>query len=38
PGGGRGLEIMRSLLDDLQVDSDEEGTVVTMTKRLSRAA
>jgi anti-sigma regulatory factor (Ser/Thr protein kinase)/putative methionine-R-sulfoxide reductase with GAF domain len=36
PGGGRGLEIMRSLLDDVRVDSDEEGTVVTMTKRLSR--
>jgi len=38
PGGGRGLEIMRSLLDDLEVDSDEQGTVVKMTKRLSRAA
>jgi anti-sigma regulatory factor (Ser/Thr protein kinase)/putative methionine-R-sulfoxide reductase with GAF domain len=35
PGGGRGLEIMRSLLDDVTVSSDEEGTVVTMTKRLS---
>jgi serine phosphatase RsbU (regulator of sigma subunit)/anti-sigma regulatory factor (Ser/Thr protein kinase) len=34
-GGGRGLEIMRSLVDCVQVNSDEEGTVVTMTKRLS---
>jgi serine phosphatase RsbU (regulator of sigma subunit)/anti-sigma regulatory factor (Ser/Thr protein kinase) len=38
PGGGRGLEIMRSLLDDVKVDSDQEGTVVTMTKRLSGQA
>jgi serine phosphatase RsbU (regulator of sigma subunit)/anti-sigma regulatory factor (Ser/Thr protein kinase) len=38
PGGGRGLEIMRSLLDDVKVSSDEEGTVVTMTKRLSGQA
>jgi anti-sigma regulatory factor (Ser/Thr protein kinase) len=37
-GGGRGLEIMRSLLDEVQVASDDEGTVVTMTKRLSRQA
>jgi anti-sigma regulatory factor (Ser/Thr protein kinase)/putative methionine-R-sulfoxide reductase with GAF domain len=38
PGGGRGLEIMRSLLDDVKVSSDEEGTVVTMVKRLSGQA
>jgi serine phosphatase RsbU (regulator of sigma subunit)/anti-sigma regulatory factor (Ser/Thr protein kinase) len=37
-GGGRGLEIMHSLLDSVEIDSDEEGTVVTMTKRLSRRA
>jgi serine phosphatase RsbU (regulator of sigma subunit)/anti-sigma regulatory factor (Ser/Thr protein kinase) len=37
-GGGRGLEIMRSLLDDVEISSDDEGTVVTMTKRLSRGA
>jgi hypothetical protein len=29
---------MRSLLDDVKVSSDEEGTVVTMTKRLSGQA
>ena len=38
PGGGRGLEIMRSLLDSVKIDGDDEGTVVTMTKRLSRQA
>ncbi|HEY3829902.1 MAG TPA: SpoIIE family protein phosphatase [Solirubrobacteraceae bacterium] len=37
-GGGRGLEIMRSLVDSVTVDSDKGGTVVTMTKRLSRQA
>jgi anti-sigma regulatory factor (Ser/Thr protein kinase)/putative methionine-R-sulfoxide reductase with GAF domain len=37
-GGGRGLEIMRSLVDSVSIDSDEHGTVVTMTKRLSRQA
>lgn len=37
-GGGRGLEIMRSLLDSVKVNSDGEGTVVTMTKRLSHQA
>lgn len=35
-GGGRGLEIMRSLMDAVTVDSDEHGTVVKMTKRLAR--
>jgi serine phosphatase RsbU (regulator of sigma subunit)/anti-sigma regulatory factor (Ser/Thr protein kinase) len=37
-GGGRGLEIMRALLDNVKIDSDERGTVVTMTKRLSHQA
>jgi serine phosphatase RsbU (regulator of sigma subunit)/anti-sigma regulatory factor (Ser/Thr protein kinase) len=37
-GGGRGLGIMRSLLDSLNIDSDANGTVATMTKRLSRQA
>jgi serine phosphatase RsbU (regulator of sigma subunit)/anti-sigma regulatory factor (Ser/Thr protein kinase) len=36
--GGRGLEIMRSLLDSVTVESDDAGTVVTMTKRLSHQA
>jgi serine phosphatase RsbU (regulator of sigma subunit)/anti-sigma regulatory factor (Ser/Thr protein kinase) len=34
-GGGRGLEIMRSLVDGVEINSDETGTVVTITKRLS---
>ncbi len=37
-GGGRGLEIMRSLLDSVEIESGEEGTVVTMKKRLSHRA
>ncbi|MGH2833774.1 MAG: ATP-binding protein, partial [Solirubrobacteraceae bacterium] len=37
-GGGRGLEIMHSLLDSVQVNSNKEGTVVTMTKTLSQQA
>ncbi len=37
-GGGRGLEIMRSLVDSVTIDSDDAGTVVTMTKRLSHRA
>jgi serine phosphatase RsbU (regulator of sigma subunit)/anti-sigma regulatory factor (Ser/Thr protein kinase) len=37
-GGGRGLEIMRALLDNVNIDSDTRGTVVTMTKRLSQQA
>jgi serine phosphatase RsbU (regulator of sigma subunit)/anti-sigma regulatory factor (Ser/Thr protein kinase) len=36
--GGRGLEIMRSLVDSVTVDSGDKGTVVTMTKRLSAQA
>jgi len=38
PSGGRGLEIIRSLVDDVDIESDQRGTVVTMTKRLSRKA
>jgi hypothetical protein len=29
---------MRSLLDSVNVDSDQDGTVVTMTKRLAGQA
>ncbi len=36
--GGRGLEIIRALIDEVQIDSDDDGTVVTMTKRLSGEA
>jgi anti-sigma regulatory factor (Ser/Thr protein kinase) len=36
--GGRGLEIMRSLVDDVNIDSDQHGTVVIITKRLSSQA
>ena len=32
---GRGLGMMRQLMDDVQVDSDESGTVVTMTRKLA---
>jgi serine phosphatase RsbU (regulator of sigma subunit)/anti-sigma regulatory factor (Ser/Thr protein kinase) len=35
PGGGRGLQIMRALLDSVEIGSEGTGTVVTMTKRLS---
>jgi serine phosphatase RsbU (regulator of sigma subunit)/anti-sigma regulatory factor (Ser/Thr protein kinase) len=38
PGGGRGLEIMRALLDSVTIDSDDEGTVVRMTKGIRRPA
>ena len=37
-GGGRGLMIMRSLMDLVEVNTDEEGTEVKMTKTLSRRA
>lgn len=37
-GGGKGLEIMRALVDNVTIDSDDAGTVVTMTKRLSHQA
>jgi serine phosphatase RsbU (regulator of sigma subunit)/anti-sigma regulatory factor (Ser/Thr protein kinase) len=36
--GGRGLQIMRSLADSVEIDSDEGGTIVTITKRLSHQA
>jgi anti-sigma regulatory factor (Ser/Thr protein kinase) len=31
---GRGLALMRELMDDVQVDSGDEGTVVTLRRRL----
>ncbi|HKP92073.1 MAG TPA: SpoIIE family protein phosphatase [Thermoleophilaceae bacterium] len=34
---GRGLALMRDLMDDVQVDSDGEGTVVTLRRRLGSA-
>jgi anti-sigma regulatory factor (Ser/Thr protein kinase)/putative methionine-R-sulfoxide reductase with GAF domain len=34
-GRGRGLELIRSLVDTVQIDSDEHGTVVRMTTRLA---
>ncbi len=37
-GGGRGLEIMRGLMDTVEIDSTEQGTAVTMTKRLADCA
>jgi serine phosphatase RsbU (regulator of sigma subunit)/anti-sigma regulatory factor (Ser/Thr protein kinase) len=37
-GGGRGLQIMRSLADSVEVDSGESGTIVTIAKRLSHQA
>lgn len=37
-GGGRGMEIMHALLDDVAVASDAEGTTVTMTRRLAQSA
>jgi serine phosphatase RsbU (regulator of sigma subunit)/anti-sigma regulatory factor (Ser/Thr protein kinase) len=36
--GGRGLGIMRTLLDDVTIDSEDLGTTVKMTKRLSHQA
>jgi anti-sigma regulatory factor (Ser/Thr protein kinase) len=38
PGGGRGLSIMRELVDDVEISSGEGGTVVRLTKRLSGRA
>jgi serine phosphatase RsbU (regulator of sigma subunit)/anti-sigma regulatory factor (Ser/Thr protein kinase) len=38
PGGGRGLKIMRALVDSLKISSDDDGTVVRMTKELRRQA
>ena len=37
-GGGRGLEIMHALVDSVKINSDEQGTIVTMTKTLSYQA
>jgi serine phosphatase RsbU (regulator of sigma subunit)/anti-sigma regulatory factor (Ser/Thr protein kinase) len=34
-GGGRGLMIMRALMDSVEVNTDENGTDVTMTKTLA---
>jgi serine phosphatase RsbU (regulator of sigma subunit)/anti-sigma regulatory factor (Ser/Thr protein kinase) len=34
PGGGRGLEIMRALVDDVEIESGGAGTDVRMSKRL----
>jgi serine phosphatase RsbU (regulator of sigma subunit)/anti-sigma regulatory factor (Ser/Thr protein kinase) len=36
PGGGRGLTIMRELVDEVKIASDEDGTTVELTKRISR--
>jgi serine phosphatase RsbU (regulator of sigma subunit)/anti-sigma regulatory factor (Ser/Thr protein kinase) len=36
-GGGRGLEIMRRLMDSVEVDRSPHGTVVTMARRLRGA-
>jgi GAF domain-containing protein/anti-sigma regulatory factor (Ser/Thr protein kinase) len=33
---GRGLSMMRDLMDDVQVDSGERGTVVTMRRKVER--
>jgi anti-sigma regulatory factor (Ser/Thr protein kinase) len=35
-GGGRGLKIMRELVDEVKIASDEEGTTVQLRKRISR--
>jgi len=35
PGGGRGLPIMRELVDDVEISRGDEGTVVKLIKRLS---
>jgi anti-sigma regulatory factor (Ser/Thr protein kinase)/putative methionine-R-sulfoxide reductase with GAF domain len=34
-GGGRGIGIMRNLMDSVEIESDERGTVVTMTKQIA---
>jgi serine phosphatase RsbU (regulator of sigma subunit)/anti-sigma regulatory factor (Ser/Thr protein kinase) len=38
PGGGRGLPIMRELVDDVEISRGDEGTIVKLTKRLSDRA
>jgi PAS domain S-box-containing protein len=35
---GRGLDLIRALMDDVEVEPSEEGTVVRMRKRLSQVA
>ena len=35
PGRGRGLELMRALMDDVQIDSGPAGSTVRMTTKLS---
>jgi serine phosphatase RsbU (regulator of sigma subunit)/anti-sigma regulatory factor (Ser/Thr protein kinase) len=35
--GGRGLFLMRELMDEVEFDSSNEGTTVTMYRRISRA-
>ncbi|MGH9920671.1 MAG: ATP-binding SpoIIE family protein phosphatase, partial [Nitrososphaerales archaeon] len=36
--GGRGLQIIRGLVDEVNIDSDQHGTLVTIIKRLSHQA
>jgi anti-sigma regulatory factor (Ser/Thr protein kinase) len=36
-GRGRGLAIMRALVDDVEVDRGENGTTVTLIKRIGVA-
>jgi len=38
PGGGRGLSIMRELVDDVEINRGDEGTSVKLTKRLAGRA
>jgi serine phosphatase RsbU (regulator of sigma subunit)/anti-sigma regulatory factor (Ser/Thr protein kinase) len=35
PGGGRGLSIMRKLVDDVEIARGEDGTTVKLTKKLA---
>jgi anti-sigma regulatory factor (Ser/Thr protein kinase) len=37
-GGGRGLDLMRGLMDSVDVDTGPEGTVVRMRRRVRREA
>jgi anti-sigma regulatory factor (Ser/Thr protein kinase) len=32
---GRGLDLIRALMDSVEVDASDDGTVVRMTKRLA---
>ena len=36
--GGRGLFLMRTLMDEVEVDSGEDGTVVTLTRSVTSPA